>query len=265
MYTDDVVLAAVGTDRIVALLCAWNGVTRTVGLTMAIPEKCQAGTSFLRLGVVFVAAAGVLFLPRDKAVRAVERIQRTLSHATDTAALRKLCGLLEHVRGVWVGPPSWMHGLTCVVTQTRQPWFTPRPSCTFMCRQLARWQTRLSHNNCTPLLAVATPLSPPLREPRCVPTLFVSMDAAKAYKQGQVLVLGDYCHGLFFSLPLLPHTRHANSITTLELMALFAAVATSHAFFCHFPRVVFESESISTNFHLGRGQQSKVRCGPARP
>eukprot|EP00965_Chrysotila_dentata_P077179 2548074-Pleurochrysis_carterae.AAC.1 len=44
------------------------------------------------------------------AVRAVDidRIQRTLSHSTDTAALRKLCGLLEHVRGVWVGPPSWM-------------------------------------------------------------------------------------------------------------------------------------------------------------
>eukprot|EP00965_Chrysotila_dentata_P083993 2772483-Pleurochrysis_carterae.AAC.1 len=66
---------------------------------MAIPEKRQAGTAVLWLGVIFVAAAGVLFLPRDKALRAVDRIQRTLAHATDTAALRKLCGLLEHVRG----------------------------------------------------------------------------------------------------------------------------------------------------------------------
>eukprot|EP00965_Chrysotila_dentata_P028145 935840-Pleurochrysis_carterae.AAC.1 len=78
---------------------------------MAIPEKRQAGTSVLWLGIIFVAAAGVLFLPRDKALRAVDRIQCTLARATDTAALRKLCGLLEHVRGVWVGPPSWMHGL----------------------------------------------------------------------------------------------------------------------------------------------------------
>eukprot|EP00965_Chrysotila_dentata_P070003 2312214-Pleurochrysis_carterae.AAC.1 len=77
---------------------------------MAIPEKRQAGTSVLWLGVVLVAGAGVLYLPRDKALRAVQRIQRTLAHSADTAALRKLCGLLEHVRGVWVGPPSWMHG-----------------------------------------------------------------------------------------------------------------------------------------------------------
>eukprot|EP00965_Chrysotila_dentata_P257877 6213029-Pleurochrysis_carterae.AAC.2 len=63
MYTDDIVLAAVGTDRIVALLRAWHRVTRNVGLTMAIPEKRQEGTSVLWLGVIFVAAAGVLFLP----------------------------------------------------------------------------------------------------------------------------------------------------------------------------------------------------------
>eukprot|EP00965_Chrysotila_dentata_P137148 4536170-Pleurochrysis_carterae.AAC.1 len=55
MYTDNVVLAAVGTDRIVALLRACHRVTCTVGLTMAIPEKRQAGASVLWLGVIFVA------------------------------------------------------------------------------------------------------------------------------------------------------------------------------------------------------------------
>eukprot|EP00965_Chrysotila_dentata_P232495 6198998-Pleurochrysis_carterae.AAC.1 len=74
MHTDDIVLAVVGTDRIVALLRAWHRVTRTVVLTMAIPEKRQAGASVLWLGGIFVAAAGVLFLPRDKALRAVDRI-----------------------------------------------------------------------------------------------------------------------------------------------------------------------------------------------
>eukprot|EP00965_Chrysotila_dentata_P231110 6198161-Pleurochrysis_carterae.AAC.3 len=75
---------------------------------MAILEKWQRGASVLWLGVVFVAAVGVLFcFGSDKALRAVDRIQRTLARTTDTAALRELCGLLEHVRGVWVlGPPS---------------------------------------------------------------------------------------------------------------------------------------------------------------
>eukprot|EP00965_Chrysotila_dentata_P095914 3169641-Pleurochrysis_carterae.AAC.1 len=69
MYTDDVVFAAVGTDRIVVLLRAWHKVTSSVGLTMAIPEKRQAGSAVLWLGVIFVAAAGVLFLPCDKGGR----------------------------------------------------------------------------------------------------------------------------------------------------------------------------------------------------
>eukprot|EP00965_Chrysotila_dentata_P030880 1028693-Pleurochrysis_carterae.AAC.1 len=74
MYTDDVVLAAVGAERVVALLRAWYQVTRKVGLAMAIPEKRQAGTSVLWLGIIFVATARVLFLPRDKALRAIDRI-----------------------------------------------------------------------------------------------------------------------------------------------------------------------------------------------
>eukprot|EP00965_Chrysotila_dentata_P010228 332464-Pleurochrysis_carterae.AAC.1 len=64
VYTDDVVLAAVGTDCVVAPLRAWHKVTSSVGLTMVIPEKRQACSSVLLwLGVVFVATAGVLFLP----------------------------------------------------------------------------------------------------------------------------------------------------------------------------------------------------------
>eukprot|EP00965_Chrysotila_dentata_P050796 1683941-Pleurochrysis_carterae.AAC.1 len=46
---------------------------------MAIPEKRQAGSAVLWLGVVFVTAAGVLFLPRDKAVRAADSIRRAFS------------------------------------------------------------------------------------------------------------------------------------------------------------------------------------------
>eukprot|EP00965_Chrysotila_dentata_P030806 1026565-Pleurochrysis_carterae.AAC.3 len=74
MYSYDIVLAAAGTDRIIALLRAWHRGTCTVGLTIVVPEKRQAGTSVLWLVVIFVAAAGVLFMPRDKALRAVDRI-----------------------------------------------------------------------------------------------------------------------------------------------------------------------------------------------
>eukprot|EP00965_Chrysotila_dentata_P038810 1289818-Pleurochrysis_carterae.AAC.1 len=76
------------------------------------------------------------------------------------------------------------------------------------------------------------------------------MDAAKADHEGVVLGLGGYCHGLFFALPLSASMRRANSIATLELMALVASDATFHAFFRHFPRVVLESDSLSATFHF---------------
>eukprot|EP00965_Chrysotila_dentata_P062697 2077711-Pleurochrysis_carterae.AAC.1 len=40
----------------------------------------------------------------------------------------------------------------------------------FMDGQLRRWRVRLTHNNCTPLLAVATPLPQPLRGLQAAPT-----------------------------------------------------------------------------------------------
>eukprot|EP00965_Chrysotila_dentata_P169984 5610875-Pleurochrysis_carterae.AAC.1 len=131
---------------------------------------------------------------------------------------------------------------TCAVTQIRRPSFAPHPSRVGNCcvgRRGSR-ATIAGHSSLSPHLS-----RPPVRELRYVPTLFVSMDAAKAHQHGQVLGLGGYCHGLFFSLPLAPQSRHANSIATLELMALLAAVATFHTFFRHFPRVVLESDSLS--------------------
>eukprot|EP00965_Chrysotila_dentata_P099259 3282070-Pleurochrysis_carterae.AAC.1 len=56
------------------------------------------------------------------------------------------------------------------------------------------------------------------------------MDAAKADCDDQALGLGGYCHDLFFALPLSAATRDANSIATLELMALVAC-----CFHCDLP------------------------------
>eukprot|EP00965_Chrysotila_dentata_P245140 6206377-Pleurochrysis_carterae.AAC.3 len=101
-------------------------------------------------------------------------------------------------------PPGCMAcTITCAVNQTRQLSFTPlNPSTHFVCRQLVWWQKRLSHNNCTPLIAVATALLPPLRKLHYVPTLFVSMGAAKAHQRGQVLGL-YVVTAMGFSFPFL--------------------------------------------------------------
>eukprot|EP00965_Chrysotila_dentata_P169024 5581867-Pleurochrysis_carterae.AAC.1 len=86
-----------------------------------------------------------------------------------------------------------MHGLYHHLRGDPEPTALVHPS-PFMSRQLRRWQARLSHKTCTPLLAVATPLPEPSPVPCSVPTLFVSMDAAKPDCEGQTLGLGGYCH-----------------------------------------------------------------------
>eukprot|EP00965_Chrysotila_dentata_P006131 200484-Pleurochrysis_carterae.AAC.2 len=53
-----------------------------------------------------------------------------------------------------------------------------------------------------------------------------------------------------YLFPSLTHTRCANSIATLKLIALVAAVAIFHDFFHNFPRAVLESDSLSATFHL---------------
>eukprot|EP00965_Chrysotila_dentata_P218958 6190858-Pleurochrysis_carterae.AAC.2 len=113
-----------------------------------------------------------------------------------------------------------------------------------------RWEKRFSHNNYTPLLAVATPLSPPLREPRYVPKQTVCLHGRG---EGSPRGTGPRAIGVTAmdsSSPPLPHTRRANSIDTLEFMALVAAVATFHTFFCHFPGVVLKSDPLSATFQL---------------
>eukprot|EP00965_Chrysotila_dentata_P179082 5913964-Pleurochrysis_carterae.AAC.1 len=64
-----------------------------------------------------------------------------------------------------------MHGLYHHLRGDPDPTALVLPA-PFMARQLTRWRTRLSHNSCTPLLTVATPLSAPLCDPcHVLPTL----------------------------------------------------------------------------------------------
>eukprot|EP00965_Chrysotila_dentata_P089022 2938930-Pleurochrysis_carterae.AAC.2 len=92
------------------------------------------------------------------------------------------------------------------------------------------------------------------------------MDAAmKAEREGENLGLGGYCHGLFFSLTLSVATRRANSIATLELMALPCCCCCNLSrleSLRHFPRVVLESDSLSASFHLAddKAMEDAAQC-----
>eukprot|EP00965_Chrysotila_dentata_P154138 5094221-Pleurochrysis_carterae.AAC.2 len=88
-----------------ALLCFFAHGIESPALS-ASPWPSPRNAEGRLLGIVFVAKAGILFLPRDEAPRAVTNIKRVLAHAAHTAALQKVCGLPKQVRDVWTDPPS---------------------------------------------------------------------------------------------------------------------------------------------------------------
>ena len=69
MYTDDPVGVCIGVDRCVRMLQAWHKVTSSINLQMAGADKRQLGGDVLWIGVLVVAALGIVAVPRNKLLR----------------------------------------------------------------------------------------------------------------------------------------------------------------------------------------------------
>ena len=100
MYTDDPIMIAVGVQRAKRLMLAWKGVTHGVRLTMAGADKRQVGGHVEWIGVLVMAAIGVLVIPKNKLVRAKDALLRTKAKQITFGEYRALVGLLEHLRFV---------------------------------------------------------------------------------------------------------------------------------------------------------------------
>ena len=98
MYTDDPVGVVVGVDRAIRMLQAWRIVTAGVNLEMAGADKRQLGGDVIWIGILVVAALGLVAVPKNKLLRAKEAVQRTLDRQITFGEYRALVGLLEHMR-----------------------------------------------------------------------------------------------------------------------------------------------------------------------
>ena len=97
MFTDDPAAVVVGVDRAVRMLEAWHRVTRSANVVMA-PDKRQLGADVEWIGVLLLAAIGLIAVPKNKLLRARHAIGRTLEDKIDFGEYRALVGLLEHLR-----------------------------------------------------------------------------------------------------------------------------------------------------------------------
>ena len=97
MYTDDPCWSIVGVKRTVLAIKVWHDIIVGSGLMPATATKWQLGGGAVWLGGCCYPSLGIMWVPRDKALRARQRIQTVLDGTCTPREYQEIVGFLEHV------------------------------------------------------------------------------------------------------------------------------------------------------------------------
>ena len=233
MYTDDAALAASSVRMFVLLLRAWHRATSKLNLRMAIAAKRFLGTTVIWLGVGFAVAAGILFIPRNKILRATSALRQSRGGKLTVQLTLSLLGLLEHLRGVMFGDRNWMFGLWALAGEREHPAATPHPD-DFAVRSIDRWIKRLLQGGTVSALsAFARKAISGVQAARDELSIHASPmnlhiwpDAARQRLVADRRGIGAWCHGFVFCIPIAALGMELLPISVLELLAALVALLT---------------------------------------
>ena len=110
-YTDDPVFTIVGVQRTILAITVWHQIIAGSGLMPAKFSKWQIGAGVHWLGGCCYPSLGVMWVPRDKAMRTRARIQTVLDGVCTPTTYRELVGFLEHVTDIGQFPRELMQHL----------------------------------------------------------------------------------------------------------------------------------------------------------
>ena len=217
MYLDDPICVVVGVERALRALRVWRRLTERVGLIMAIPEKRTLGTWCKWLGVLVIAALGIVAVPKDKLLRASRAIEDALTDGVEFHIYRSLCGLLEHLRAVNLRGRNVMHGLYRPHGPESASRFGPGGLVTcdvLMTKQLQRWRSLLAESAGVNVIAALDRYELESR-----PSLSIAICGDACCGDTDPTGLGGFCEGYFWYI-LVPEVDLAFvTIPTLEFLA----------------------------------------------
>ena len=95
MYTDDGHFAILSVDLMVCWLRVWRKITGDLRLTMAIIQKHGLGQLVTHQGFRFNTGLGIVYVPEDKARRALANLDAALAGTINLADYASLLGLLQ--------------------------------------------------------------------------------------------------------------------------------------------------------------------------
>ena len=95
MYTDDGHFAILSIDLMICGLRVWRRITGELRLTMAIIQKHGLGQLVTHQGFRFNTGLGLVYVPEDKARRALEQLDAALAGTINLSNYASLLGLLQ--------------------------------------------------------------------------------------------------------------------------------------------------------------------------
>jgi hypothetical protein len=110
-YTDDPYMLVVGVRRALLAIRVWHEMVSGSGLMPMGAHKWQIGAGVHWLGGCCYPSLGVMWVPRDKAMRTRERIQTVLDGECTPKEYQEIVGFLEHVVDIGRFPRELMQHL----------------------------------------------------------------------------------------------------------------------------------------------------------
>ena len=245
VYTDDGLMAALGTDTMVRLLGTWEEVKAKVGV-LYNPSKAQIGANLTWVGAGLALPLLTAYIPAAKCLKAMSQITRALAGELSLEEYRRLLGLLQHFVDILQLDALTMNGLHRPLTGDWAPGNILEPS-NFIKGKLKLWAERLTGKASSSALRVLMNNETRTRAP---PLIMVSSDAAKegCDEPG----LGAFAHGWCCRYKFSAEELDCLHITLLEhaafVMAFFMVSGLFPKYMEHPPHTLFEVDASATAY-----------------
>ena len=227
IYTDDALIAVIGTQRFLRAIVQWRTLLRTANVLAAAMHKRQLGTHAIYLGVRLMSTLGYAAVPEVKLLKALHWMEQLRAGSLSKEEAKRCFGLLVHL----VFLDATMRATTAGLWKaTRRSRADPVTLTEAEDRRASRWQLRLRQ-------AAAVQMDEAVRrsnrkaETAGGLTLIGQSDACRERKQ-ELAALGGYSHGVVWRLILPQRAVEILPISADEFLAFLVHLlvnADAHA------------------------------------